>query len=157
MSVATRVEAPPAGRTPQDLILGVIGAAMVVVALVLLVLGGESDAGSPRPVVAPSLTVAAPAPGSEVEGPVEVVFRAGEELGPKPMGWGTDQLHLHLEVDGQQFMPATGDIRRLPDGSYAWRFAALEPGPHTLRLFWSDAGHQPLAEGASAPLRVQAR
>jgi hypothetical protein len=157
MAAATHVDAPPARRTPQDIVLGVIGAAMVLMAVVLLVMGGESDSGLPRSAAPPALTVAAPVPGATVEGPVEVVFRSAAELGPKPMGWGTEQLHLHLQVDGQQFMPAAGDIRRLPDGSYLWRFGALEPGPHTLRLFWSDTAHRPLAEGASEPLRVQAR
>jgi hypothetical protein len=73
-----------------------------------------------------------------------------------PNGWGIPGMHLHIEVDGTSFMPAAGDIEARPDGSYRWTFPPLDPGPHTIRLYWSDMNHAAIPGGGSPPLKITA-
>lgn len=128
---------------------------MLGLALVTAVRGGPSDRGPIRS--APSLAIVAPVDGDTVDAPVPVVFGATARLEVTESGWGTDSLHLHLGVDGRDVMPARHEIVATADGHYRWSFAGLEPGPHTLRLFWSDASHRPLAAGASPAVTVTVR
>lgn len=156
-SPESAVPAAPAARTLPDRLLGMLGGAFVLLALVVLVRGGEED-GAPRASVeAPRIVVADPTGGEVIHGPLQLVFRSETELRVQPSGWGTGDLHLHLQVDDRQYMPATTDIERLPNGAYRWSFRRLEPGPHVLRLFWSDAAHVPVPGGGSPELRVHAK
>jgi hypothetical protein len=147
--------ATPAVRSLADRLLGLVGAAMVVAAVVFAVAGGEADPGVPAPVAPPALRLIAPVDGATLDGELAVVFRSASELRQMPGGWGAESLHLHLELDGVQLMPSTADIQRLAPGEYRWVLPRPAPGEHTLRLFWSDADHTPLTEGASAPVRVR--
>jgi hypothetical protein len=144
------------GLQVRDIVLGTIGAGMVVFAIVLLLAGGERDAGVPSANV-PSVTMVQPQAGAELSGPVHIVFDLPGEMERMPSGWGVGDLHIHLDVNGREFMPSARDIERLPNGMYRWTLAGLPAGEHELRLFWAGRDHQPLTQGASSPIRVRAR
>jgi hypothetical protein len=149
-----RVERPV--RTVPDRLLGLLGGAMLLLALVVLIRGGESDDGG-RPLgPPPAVRLLEPAPGTALTGPLAVVFELDGELRQMSSGWGVEGYHLHLQLDGLELMPAPGDITELPDKGYRWTVGRLEPGPHTLKLFWADASHVRVPEGGSEVVEVQA-
>jgi hypothetical protein len=149
---------PHGSLEPRDLVLAVVGGAMVVFAIVLLVMGGERDTGAGAvATAAPRLAIVHPVPGAEVTSPLTIVFDVGGNLERLPGGWGVGELHLHLELNGREFMPGAREIERLPNGTYAWTLARVVPGDVELRLFWAGPDHAPLESGASAPVRAQAR
>lgn len=144
-------------RSVPDRVLGALGAGMMVLALVVLIAGGEED-GVGRPLAAPpAVTWLAPTSGSALSGPLVIEFDAAEELAPQPSGWGAGGFHLHLRLDALELMPGPGDVVALPSGGYRWTVGQLEPGPHSLRIFWSDAQHQEVEGGASEVVEVEAR
>jgi hypothetical protein len=146
--------APRGGRTIPDLVLGALGVGMMMLALVVLIQGGEEDAGS-RPLPAPpAVALLEPAPGAAVGGPLSIVFRVEGELVQQPAGWGIGGFHLHLRLDDLELMPSRSDVEALRAGSYRWTVGRLEPGSHRLRLFWSDSGHQPVAGGESELVEI---
>lgn len=143
------------GRSLPDLLLGVVGGAMVVFALVAVVMGrGASDV----PVVTPPVvTILAPAEGDSVAGRLAIVFETDREISASPSGWGTGELHLHLAVDGLEIMAAPGSIERLEPGRYRWVVPGVAPGEHEVGFFWADAAHQRLEGGGSETIRVTVR
>jgi hypothetical protein len=146
-----------AGGAVPDRLLGIVGAVMVLAALVVLIRGGASDTSAPA-TPPPPIQISAPAQGAVLHGPFPIVFRVpGVELEQSAGEWGLAGMHLHILVDGGSYMPAPTDITRLPDGSYRWSFRALDPGEHQIRLFWSDPMHQPLRGGGSDAVTVEAR
>jgi hypothetical protein len=143
------------GLDVRDLVLGVIGAGMVVFAVFLLFAGGERDTGGGR-VGAPVITLVQPTAGTAIRGPLHVVFDVRGSLERLPTGWGSGDLHIHLALDGREFMPGPRDIEALPNGMYRWTLPGLPAGEHEIRLFWAGRDHRPMLEGASMPVRVQA-
>jgi len=144
-------------RTVSDRVLGWVGAAMVLAALLLLLFGGAGDEGAAPSLPPPGLSLESPARGAVIEGALEVRFRidgVGERM---PGGWGVGEYHLHAELDGREIMPSPADIRRLPDGAYAWTIGSPSPGEREIRLFWSDRAHREVAEGATGRVRVTVR
>lgn len=137
-----------------DRILGILGAAMVIAALVVLIRGGPTDTSAPT-APPPPIRVVQPTQGATVSGPFLIVFRVeNAEMTQGADGWGLAGMHLHIEVDGTSFMPAPTDITRSSDGSYRWTFADLGQGPHDLRLYWSDMNHVALPGGGSPIVQV---
>jgi hypothetical protein len=146
---------PVAGSVP-DRILAILGGAMVLGALIVLLRGGPEDASAPT-TPPPPIQLLAPAPGTAVAGPFAISFRVeNATLALTPNGWGIPGMHLHIEVDGTSFMPAASDVAAQSDGSYRWTFPALDPGPHTIRLYWSDMNHAAIPGGGSPPLKITA-
>jgi hypothetical protein len=129
---------------------------MVLGALILLLMGGERDTGS-RISAIPPITMVQPTSGALVTGPVHFVFDVPVEIGQHPGGWGTGDLHIHLDVNGREFMPSPRDIVRLPSGMYRWTLTGLPPGDHEVRLFWAGPDHRALAEGATSTLSIRSR
>jgi len=146
---------PPGVRSVPDRVLGVVGGAMIIAAVLLLLFGGESDGGVPVAPGAPGLSLIAPAPGSTVENPIEMRFRTDATIQRMPGGWGIDRLHLHAEVNGRELMPGPTDIERQQDGSYLWRLGNVPTGDLRLRLFWSNEAHQRVTESMSDPVEVR--
>lgn len=147
---------PRAPRSIPDRVLGALGVGMMILGLVVLIGGGEED-GVGRPLAAPpAVALVEPTAGATLPGPLVLVFETEEELMPQPAGWGAGGFHLHLQLDDLELMPATADIEPLGSGRYRWTVGRLEPGPHRLRLFWSDAEHRPVEAGASAVVEVEA-
>jgi hypothetical protein len=143
------------GRTLPDALLGVVGGAMVLGALIVLVLGGERDTGSRSTITeAPQLTIVEPADGQILAGRLQVVFTVTEPLRAGPAGWGVDSLHIHASVNGREFMPASADVQRVDASHFRWVLPRVAPGPVRLRLYWSGPDHRPLAAGASETIGV---
>lgn len=131
---------------------------MVLAAIVLLLAGGERDTGAERvPSAAPVLELLRPVSGASVEGPLRIEFRLPVPLELAPDGWGAADLHLHLELDGREYMPSPRDIQPLGGSEYRWSMPALPAGEHTLRLFWAGPDHAAMEEGASERVTVSAR
>jgi hypothetical protein len=144
--------------TTSDRLLGLLGAAMVIGAIALLVLGGEGDTGAAATTTtAPLIELRSPAGGAVGSGPVDVVFRVPGDLARLPGGWGIGDNHLHLSIDGIEVMPSASDLERLGAGEYRWRVAALEPGPHEIFLLWSGVDHRPIPGTGSETVRITAR
>jgi hypothetical protein len=153
---AARPARPPAPRrTPVETLLGVVGGAMVVLAVVLLFVGGPSDGAATPGTRAPALELLDPAPGSSVPARPTLVFASGAELVRMPGGWGVGDLHLHVEIDGREFMPSTAEIERVAAGTYRWTVGPLDPGVRTLRLFWAGPDHRAMDEGATPRVSVR--
>lgn len=142
--------------TISDRILGVVGGAMVMAALVLLVLGGTRDRGAAATGVAPGIEIVSPTDGAVLEGPLEVVFRvpAERKMAMGAGGWGMGDHHIHLELDSVELMPAATDIQRVARGEYRWTVGPLEAGSHAFRLLWSGPDHRRIPETATPPVRV---
>ncbi|HET7274440.1 MAG TPA: hypothetical protein VFI91_04645 [Longimicrobiaceae bacterium] len=136
-------------------LLGWLGAGLVVLAIVVFFVGGESD-GAAAIGPPPAVEVIAPADGEALEGPLVFVFTAPGNLAPMPGGWGVAPFHLHAEIDGVEYMPAPDDIAR-EDGRYRWHMGPLPAGRHELRLFWADAQHRPVRDGSTAMITVGVR
>ena len=132
-----------------DGVLGLIGGAMILLAVGVLLWGGEPDGGAAAEGVAPpSITLIEPAGDAIGAGPVPVVFEVPVRLRQGPSGWHAESLHLHARVDGIEVMPTPDEIQPLGGDRYRWMLS-LPPGRHTLQLSWSDPNHAPLPAGAS--------
>jgi len=139
----------------SDRVLGVLGGAMVLMAVVLFFVGGPED-GVALQVDAPVLELVQPKHGITVQTEnLPVVFRVEGELRQSAGGWGLDSLHLHLSFDGVELMPAPADIEPLPGGLYRWTLAKPEPGLHTLRLLWSGPDHRAIRGAESRTVQVR--
>lgn len=144
-------------RILSDRLLGSVGVGMMVLAVVVMIRGGETDGGA-RPLAGPpAIELLHPVAGASVAGPLAVLFRVESELVRQPSGWGVDGLHLHLQLDGLELMPAPADVEAMPGGAFRWTVGPLEPGPHSLRLFWSDGAHQPVEGGESRTVDIRVR
>jgi hypothetical protein len=142
--------------TTMDRVYGAVGVAAVLLALFFLVRGGAKDDGSARPAAVPRLVIVDPAAGAEVEQPVTVTFDAGTELAPDG-GDPRAGRHVHVRAGPSELMAAIGDVKPVSGTRYRWTLPRLPAGTHALQLYWSDARHRPLAEGASDSVVVRLR
>lgn len=130
---------------------------MILLALLVLIFGGPGDGDAAEDATLPELRILSPTDGSEVSGPLTVDFTSAAELSPRPGGWGTGDLHVHLMLGEREFMASGATVSRLPSGVYRWTLGVLPEGEHSVTLFWSGADHRPLAEGGTDPIRVRSR
>lgn len=149
-------ESRKAPRTVPDRVLGWSGGALIVAAIYVLVASATGGGGSAAAEI-PALELISPGDNEEVSLPMEIRFRTENSLSVQPGGWGSGGYHLHAELSGREVMPGPEDIRRRPDGSYAWTLAGVQRGAISLRLFWSDAMHRPVLEGSSRAARITIR
>lgn len=156
MSAASEVlEAPRAVRTVPDRVLGAIGGVMVLLAIYVAFAGGPRD-GASALVNAPMLAIVQPADGTILEGPLVLAFDVQAEMQPQAGGWGVGGYHIHLHLDGLELMPGPTDVRPASSG-YQWVVGPLEPGTHTLQLYWSDENHRRVESGASEVVVIESR
>jgi hypothetical protein len=113
-------------------------------------------AGAEARADAPSLVLVSPSTGDTVASPLRLRFTAGDRLALGPMGWASDDLHLHAYVDGREIMPAAADIVAADDGAFEWTLR-LEPGVRRLRLQWAAMDHGALTAGRSTEITVVVR
>lgn len=144
-------------RAVPDRLLGLLGAAMLVLALVVLIRGGAEDDGGRPLAPPPAVRLLEPAAGATLDAPLAVVFEVDREMERMSSGWGVEGYHIHLQLDGLELMPASADIEPRGDRTYRWSVGPLEPGEHRLRLFWSDANHAPVEGGESEAIGIRAR
>lgn len=130
---------------------------MVILAIVLLIRGGVEDGAESALTAPPAVALLSPAAGAEIDGSLVLEFTTQRELERQPAGWGIGGFHLHLRLDGLELMPGPSDVQPLGNGRYRWTVGPLEPGAHTLQLYWSDARHAPVTGGESERVEVEAR
>lgn len=144
-----------------DRVFGIVGGALMLLALVFLVrsfTGGAQDTGARAgtgPV--PALRILSPAPGAEAAQPLAVELDAGTALTLGPMGWNADGRHLHLFVSGTELMASATELAPVRGTVYRWTLPRLPAGPTTLRLSWSGQDHASMDEGASPTVPVTLR
>lgn len=148
---------PHEPMTVRDIIFGVLGSGMILFAVFLLIFGGPGDSGGKIPDTIPTLGMIAPVQGATVSGPLVVDFSSTRELEQGPGGWGVETLHIHLDINGQSFMPAPQDVVRSPNGLYRWTLPALSAGEHSLRLYWAGPDHREVADGSTEAIQVRVR
>ncbi len=147
--------------TRAERMYGVVGGGAVLVALFLLVRslfgGGAKDDGAVPPGTLFPLTIVAPAAEAAVEQPVSVTFVTRAPLKLDATGWAAEGRHLHLTVGGSELMPGPRDVVPAGTNRWTWTLPRLPAGAHEVVLLWSGPDHRPIAEGASAPVRVTVR
>lgn len=143
--------------TVQDRVLGAVGGAMIVAAVGLLLFGGSAEDGASGSEPPPRLELVEPMAGDTISAPLRLRFTSEQPIGTQPGGWGVDGYHVHAAIDGREAMPGGADIRRESDGSYVWSIGSVPAGALSLRLFWSDAAHAPVAESGTEPVTVHVR
>ena len=106
---------------------------------------------------APLLMVGAIAGTFSVVGqPVTVIFQARIELRPDGSN-AAGTRHVHARVGATELMPGTVDVRQVRGTMYQWTLPRLPAGPAVLRLYWSDAAHQPIPGTESDSLSIIVR
>ena len=155
MSAAAEVLEQPRLRTVPDKVLGALGGLMVLLAIYVAFAGGPRD-GAAAFANAPLLAIVHPTDGSILEGPLVLSFDVQAEMQAQTGGWGIGGYHLHLHLDGLELMPGPADVRPASSG-YQWVVGPLEPGSHTLQLYWSDEYHRRVDSGASEVVVIEAR
>ena len=129
-----------------------VGGGLIIAALAVLLFGsGETDRAAADP---PPITLLEPPSGAEVAAPLALDFRVPVPMQPGTDGWQAGPFHLHAAVDSFEAMATAASVEALGEDRYRWTFHALRPGEYTLRLFWSDMEHQPVAGGGSRPVSV---
>src|SRR5690606_15722299 len=107
---------PTAGSSRLVTLVGALGIFMVAAGILI----GAVNMFGPRTDLSlgvPSLVVIAPQPGDTVDSPLVLRFTAGNDLSLGGMGWASNDLHLHVYVDGTEIMPAAADIVDAGDGT----------------------------------------
>jgi len=138
----------------SDKVYGAIAVIAIVLAIFFLVRGGGSDTTAVDR--APRLTIQDPRPGAELGQPVVVTFDAGTELRPDGSAAGGTR-HVHARIGATELMPGPVDVKAVSGTTYAWTLPRLPAGPAALRLYWSDASHQPIAGAQSDSVPVLVR
>lgn len=143
-------------RPILDRVLGLVGGGMILLAIVLMFIGGEQDGASAIPVATPALDLVQPRHGVTLRTDnLVVVFRVDGELRQLPGGWGTDSLHLHLNLDGTEVMPTAMDIERVSGDLFRWTLPRPEAGLHTVQLVWSGSDHRPVPGSGSRTVQIK--
>lgn len=161
MSEAIRTDDLPPRRTVADRLLGAVGIALVLAAVLFFFVGEGDDGAAAEPASVPpppAITVHRPVEGEAVSGAFAVEFETPAEMVEGPGGWvAEDYYHLHAMVGGAEVMAAPGQLLRLGKGRWRWVLPALSPGEHRIRLQWSGPDHRTVEGGGSPVLRVLAR
>lgn len=138
-------------------LVGGLGILMIAAGIVVGTVQALRPEPEPTPAGnVPAIVVLAPQNGDTVEAPLELRFRAGDDLALGPMGWASADLHLHVYLDGTEIMPAAADIVSQDDGSFVWR-VPVTPGTRTFEMGWAGMQHGAIPEGASDPVMVHVR
>ncbi|HSU17787.1 hypothetical protein [Longimicrobium sp.] len=137
-----------------DRVYGAVAAIAIVLAVFFLFRGGGADAT--RVDRAPRITIEDPRPGADVDQPMVVTFNARTTLRPD----GSDPAagrHVHARIGATELMPGTADVQPAGGTRYRWTLPRLPAGAANVRLYWSDASHQPIPGAASDSVPVTIR
>lgn len=138
-------------------LVGAVGILMVAAGVVIgTVQTLRPVAGAAPGSDAPPVVLLSPTTGDTVASPIRLRFTAGDRLGLGPMGWASDDLHLHAYVDGREIMPAAADIAAADDGTFSWTLP-LEPGVRRIQLQWAGMDHGAVTSGRSSEVTVLVR
>lgn len=96
----------------------------------------------------PPLHIVSPKSGDKVVGRViSVEFETPADLAKMTMDAGVVGVHLHVDLDGTSLMPVSTDLTRTGEGRYRYTFdLPVHPGPHVVKVYWSDAQHKTIEE-----------
>lgn len=96
----------------------------------------------------PPLRIVFPKNGAVVNGPVAVIFETPADLSKMTMraGMKTESSmaampHLHIDLDRRQTMPAMKHLTKVGPDRYRHSLGTVQPGRHTIRVYWADARH----------------
>lgn len=142
------------GTEKSDRIFGIVAGVMIALAFYLLINALVRPSVTDGP---PRLELVEPAAGDTVTLPVTVRLRSSAPLTVQPGGWGVPNFHLHVEVAGVELMPGANDMRPASVGEYLWELPTVPSGPTSMRLFWADAAHRAVADGASGSIDIVVR
>ena len=142
--------------SPLVRLVGALGILMVATGVVVAVVQALRPDARTEDGEIPAITLLAPLQGDTVSAPIIAHFRAGDRLELGPMGWASDDLHLHAYVDSVEVMPAAADIEVNADGTYTWHIPA-ESGAHSLQLSWAGMHHGSITAGASEVVHIVVR
>lgn len=144
-----------ARRSGQDRMFGVLAGVMIALALYLLVNSlVQPDTVADAP---PRVDLVTPSDGDTVAVPLTIRLRSEAPLSIQPGGWGVNGYHLHVKIADLELMAGPTDVRPFSSGEYLWEVPAVPSGPTTVRLFWADSAHRPVAAGASEVVSVVVR
>ncbi|HEX9938183.1 MAG TPA: hypothetical protein VGB15_13705 [Longimicrobium sp.] len=138
----------------SDRVYGGVAVIALVLALWFIIRGGESDTTTVER--SPRLTIEDPRPGATLDQPLTVIFQARTELRPDGSN-AAGTRHVHARVGATELMPGSVDVRQVRGTTYQWTLPRLPAGPAVLRLYWSDAAHQPIPGTESDSLSIVVR
>lgn len=95
----------------------------------------------------PPLQIVSPQSGAKVGRIITVEFETPADLAKMTMDAAVIGVHLHVDLDGTSLMPASTDLTRTAVGRYRYTFdLPVHPGPHVVKVYWSDAKHKTIEE-----------
>lgn len=96
----------------------------------------------------PPLRIVSPANGAVMSNPVRVVVETPADLSKMTMGAkrpGTQGMqampHLHIDIDRRSSMPTMKHLTKVGPNRYRFSLGTVEPGRHTIRVYWADPTH----------------
>lgn len=102
---------------------------------------------SPGPEKLPPLQIVSPQSGAKIGRVITVEFETPADLAKMTMDAAVIGVHLHVDLDGTALMPASTDLTRTGEGRYRYTFdLPVHPGPHVVKVYWSDAKHKTIEE-----------
>ncbi len=94
----------------------------------------------------PPLKILLPDDGATVGPQLAVVFQTAADLGKLTMDAAAPGTHLHIEAQDISVMPSREQLVRLGEDRYLFLFdLPSKPGKSVLRIYWSDAQHETIA------------
>lgn len=95
----------------------------------------------------PPLKIVSPQSGGKIGRVIAVEFETPADLAKMTMDAPVIGVHLHVDLDGTALMPASTDLARTGEGRYRYTFdLPVHPGPHVVKVYWSDAKHKTIEE-----------
>jgi hypothetical protein len=94
----------------------------------------------------PPLKILMPANGAMVGTQLALVFQTPADLSKMMMDAAASGTHLHIDAQDVSVMPSRQQLVRLGEDRYLFSFdLPAKPGKNTLRIYWSDGQHEPIA------------
>jgi hypothetical protein len=93
----------------------------------------------------PNIRIISPAEGAKVDATIALVLETRADLSRMTVGAQQMGAHLHVSIDSTSLMPTMEDLVRIGKNQYRYVFALpVEPGKHTVSVYWADAQHKTL-------------
>jgi hypothetical protein len=94
----------------------------------------------------PPLKILMPENGATVGTQLALVFQTPADLSKLMKGDAASGTHLHIDAQDVSMMPSRQQLVRLGEDRYLFLFdLPAKPGENTLRIYWSDGQHEPIA------------
>jgi hypothetical protein len=94
----------------------------------------------------PPLKILLPENGATMGTQLALVFQTPADLSKTTTGASAPGTHLHIDAQDVSVMPSRQQLVRLGEDRYLFLFdVPARPGKNTLRIYWSDGQHEPIA------------